>query len=174
MEKLKFIIFSIIALGLLVIVGYWAVVTLQSGTEYKASQQIRQLEKENEDLKKEMKRLKGELTAPQFTPTDPAPAEEEPKTPDTVVYKYQSLIDELQKLINDKIFLKLKSSGPRVGAIQKFLNIYNNTSNKVDNDYGENTKKLVSAFQKEQSLIADGEAGPGTFRKMIDWLKEQE
>jgi len=92
------------------------------------------------------------------------------------VYKYQDLINEFQKLISDNVFLKQKSSGPRVGTVQKFLNIYNNTSNKVDNDYGVGTTKTVTAFQKDQKdsgLNANSEAGTNTFNQMIDWLKKQ-
>ncbi|MBU0999326.1 peptidoglycan-binding protein [Patescibacteria group bacterium] len=69
--------------------------------------------------------------------------------------------------------MKLKSRGTRVGTVQNFLNIYNNTSDKVDNDYGTSTQKAVTAFQKDQGLNADGEAGSGTFNKMISWLKKQ-
>ena len=57
--------------------------------------------------------------------------------------------------------------------MQNFLNIYNNTSNKIDNDYGANLKKTVTDFQKSEGVTADGEAGASTFNKMIDWLKKQ-
>lgn len=171
MEKLKFTLFSIVTLSLLGLIGYWSVVTLQSGTEYKTSQKIEQLEKENKDLKTEVKRLTDEFDALQSKLDESAPAVEE--EPERIAYKYQDLIDELQKLIDGKVLLKQKSSGPKVGTVQKFLNIYNNTSSKVDNDYGAGTAKLVTAFQKDSGLNADGEAGPGTFSKMIDWLKKQ-
>lgn len=69
--------------------------------------------------------------------------------------------------------MKEKSQGTRVGTLQAFLNIYNNTSKKVDNDFGAGTKTDVINFQKAEKLLADGEAGPGTFQKMIDWLKKQ-
>ncbi|MDE2031162.1 MAG: peptidoglycan-binding protein [Patescibacteria group bacterium] len=69
--------------------------------------------------------------------------------------------------------MKLKSTGSRVGTVQNFLNIYNNTSSKVDNDYGASTQKAVMAFQKDQGLSADGQAGSSTFAKMISWLKKQ-
>jgi peptidoglycan hydrolase-like protein with peptidoglycan-binding domain len=67
--------------------------------------------------------------------------------------------------------MKEKSQGTRVGTIQTFLNIYNNTSKKIDNDYGASTKADIIKFQKNEGLTADGGAGPSTFRKMIDWLK---
>jgi peptidoglycan hydrolase-like protein with peptidoglycan-binding domain len=69
--------------------------------------------------------------------------------------------------------MKLSSSGTRVGTVQNFLNLYNKTSNKIDNDYGASTVKSVAAFQKAQGLTADGQAGSSTFSKMISWLKKQ-
>lgn len=181
MEKLKFALFSIVVLTVLGLVGYWSFSTIQSGSQFAANQKIEQLSKENEDLKKEAEELKSELgilkqkvgenKEEQLAGEKPIVPAEKP-TP-TVVYKNQELINELQKLIDDNIFLKLKSRGARVGTLQKFLNIYNNTSNNVDNDYGASTEKAVSAFQKDQGLSADGEVGPNTFIKMIDWLKKQ-
>ena len=108
-----------------------------------------------------------ENTAPQ---PQVEPQEEDP-TP-TAVNKNQTLINELQKLIDDGVVMKLKSRGSRVGTLQKFLNIYNKTSNKVDNDFGASTKTVLIDFQKDQGLPADGEAGKTTFEKMIDWLEK--
>ncbi len=181
MEKLKFTLFSIVILTVLGLVVYWSFNTIQSGTEHKANEEITQLQKENEELAEEAKSLKDEigLLQAQVNSTKEAekPAEETSGTgvenPNPTTYKNQTLINELQKLIDDKIYLKLKSNGTRVGTVQKFLNIYNKTSNKVDNDYGASTKTAVTAFQNAQGLTADGEAGPGTFTKMIDWLKKQ-
>ena len=172
MEKLKFILFSIITLSLLGLIGYWSIVTLQSGTEYKTTKKISELQKDNEDLKAQVKKLADEVGTLQSKAEEPAPVPAK-ELEGIVAYEYQNLINEIQKLINSKVFLKLKSSGSSVGTVQRFLNIYNNTSNKVDNDYGASTKTAVSAFQKAQGLTADGEAGPGTFGKMIDWLKKQ-
>jgi len=171
MEKLKFILFSTVALLLVGLIGYWSVVTLQSGTEHSASQKIEQLKKENEDLKTEVKKLTDELNVLQPGLEEPAPIVEKKTEP--VVYKYQSLIDELQKLVKDNVFLKSGSKGIRVGTVQNFLNIYNNTSNKIDNDYGVSMKKTVTDFQKSEGVTADGEAGISTFNKMIDWLTKQ-
>jgi peptidoglycan hydrolase-like protein with peptidoglycan-binding domain len=57
--------------------------------------------------------------------------------------------------------------------VQKFLNIYNNTSKKVDNDFGASTVKLVTAFQKDSGLTANGQVNTDTLNKMIDWIKKQ-
>lgn len=179
MDKLKFTLFSIIVLGLLGLMGYWAFGSIQSGSEFVLSQNIDKLQKENESLKKEIEDLKNGVS--DFKPTEEPVVAEKPKVEEPVAtkpttpttYKQQALIDELQELIDDKVTMKLKSVGSRVGTVQKFLNLYNKTSNRIDNDYGATTVKLVTAFQKDQGMTADGEAGATTFKKMIDWLKKQ-
>lgn len=174
MEKLKSLVFLVIVVGIIGFVGYWSVTTIQSGSEHVINQKTKQLEEENEDLKKEIENLTYELSVLQSKVDEFELDAEEAKTATTpVVYKYQELVDKLQKLVNDGIFMKLKSHGTRVGTLQKFLNIYNNTSNKVDNDYGPATRRAIIAFQKAQKITADGEAGPNTFKKMISWLKTQ-
>lgn len=181
MEKLKFALFSIVTLALVGIFGYWAVVTIQSGSEYVSDQQIKELSQENEALKKEVQKQKNELSAlviklaepALVVPQEPEQKSEDPKTPKpTTVTNHQDLISELQKLVDAKVFLKEKSTGPRVGTIQKFLNVYFNTNIKVDNGYGGSTAKRVEDFQRAVGLSPDGEAGPGTISKMIEWLKQ--
>jgi peptidoglycan hydrolase-like protein with peptidoglycan-binding domain len=179
MEKIKFILLLIVVLALIGLIGYWSINTMQSGSENVINEKIKQLEDENTELKNKTKNLTEELTSLQSKLEENILSETENiETPTETtkpisVYKNQKLIEEIQKLINDKIYMKLKSSGTRVGTIQEFLNIYNKTSNKIDNDYGVSTKKLITAFQKDQRLKADGEAGAGTFTKMIEWLKKQ-
>ncbi len=183
MDNVKFILVSIITLALLGLIGYWAVGTLQSGSEYKQDQKISQLEEENEELKEQLAMATEELSVFKAEVEPEAPVEEEevvatPQTPKSTTtvkttYKYQSLINELQELIDDNIYMKLKSKGSRVGTIQEFLNLYNKTSNRVDNDFGASTKTALIAFQKKVGLTADGEAGPSTYKKMIEWLKKQ-
>jgi len=178
-DKLKFILFFIVVLILVGLIGYWSVITIQSGSEFKTTQKIDQLEQEKEDLINQVADLTNKLNAleSQISNQKPVDAvkEETPEadTTETTTYKNQKLINELQKLITDKVYMKLKSTGTRVGTIQNFLNVYNKTSNKIDNSYGASTQKAVMAFQKAQGMTADGEAGPSTFSKMIDWLKKQ-
>lgn len=183
MENLKFIFGSLIGIGILVLLGYWAVNSLESGKIHVDKQVQKELREENERLLKEVEDLKNELRqyedigteipagpgAPVVTPTTPEPTPPITSTP----LKHQELINQLQDLIDDKIMMKEKSRGTRVGTVQNFLNIYNGTTKKVDNDYGKTTKADVTAFQKAVGLTADGEAGPSTFQKMIDWLKSQ-
>lgn len=189
MENFKFTIFSIITLGLLAAGGYWAFKTMESGSAHTNKEEIATYKEINEDLEKEISMLKKQITileteneelaslgeqeeqqvASNITET-PKPTTTTPTKPTTTL-KYQTLINELQKLVDANVYLKLKSQGPAVGSVQKFLNTYNGTSNKIDNDFGVSTQTRVKSFQKAQGLTADGEVGPGTLKKMISWLK---
>lgn len=182
MENFKFILFSIIVLGSLGFAGYWAFSTIESGSYHVNKEKQEQIVIENEELKKENSYLKKELSLLEDEKKElennlskkietNRPLEEKPTK--TEALKYQSTIDEIQKLVNGYVFLKEKSQGPSVGTIQKFLNIYNGTNNKIDNDFGPGTLSSVKEFQKDQKIDVDGEVGPGTMRKMIEWLKKQ-
>jgi murein L,D-transpeptidase YcbB/YkuD len=190
MENFKYILSSIFVIALLGFAGYWAFSTIESGSIHVNNQKQQELEQKNQELEKEIAGLKRDIVLLESDKEQAQIAQEQAqleaqtiKTPVPItptptptpvkptVSKNQSLINELQKLADGKIFLKLKSQGPAVGTVQKFLNIYNKTSNKVDNDYGVSTKTAVQNFQKAQGLTADGEAGPSTFLKMITWLK---
>ena len=179
MDKLKFALLSIVVLSLVGLTWYWSVSTIESGSDHAINQKVKELSEENEKLKTEVRELTFELAAlkpkvVESTPQIVTPTPEVKKpAPAPTTYEHQTLINDLQKLVDDGVTMKLKSMGSRVGTVQKFLNIYNDTSLKVDNDYGAGTVKLVTEFQKAEGLLADGEAGPGTFRKMIEWLKEQ-
>lgn len=186
MENFKFIISSIIIIFLLAYGGYWAFSTLESGAMHIDNQKQKELENRNKDLEKQVSDLKREMALLEAdkeelqiiseqeneTIEENVPEETKPNTNSTV-YKDQTLINELQKLVDANVYLKNKSQGPSVGSVQRFLNIYNNTNNRVDNDYGAKTTNDVKAFQKDQGLTVDGEAGVNTFRKMITWLKSR-
>ncbi|HLP86678.1 MAG TPA: peptidoglycan-binding protein [Candidatus Paceibacterota bacterium] len=190
MENFKFFIFSIFILGLIGFAGYWAFTTMESGSTHVDSQKQQDLEDSNEELEKEVTELKRQISLLQLEIEQGKGNEEAPvvagsntnapvvnptTTPTTTttptVSKNQTLINELQKLVDANVYLKLKSQGPAVGTVQKFLNLYNKTSNKVDNDYGPSTVTAVKNYQKANGLTADGEAGVNTFKKMISWLK---
>ncbi|MFA6515028.1 MAG: peptidoglycan-binding protein [Candidatus Paceibacterota bacterium] len=184
MENIKFILSSIVIIGLLGASGYWAFSTIESGSTHVNNQKQKELENKNDELSKEIIQLKKDISLLQgekefqaqkekdiIEVKTPEPTTALPTTPKVVVSKNQTLINELQKLVDGNIYLKLKSQGPAVGTIQKFLNVYNKTSNKVDNDYGASTVTAVKNFQKAQGLTADGETGPNTYKKMITWLK---
>ncbi len=182
MEKLNFTLLLAIILILLGLIGFWSFNTLQTGSEHKLTEEIDRLKQENNNLREEAESLEDELfkAEAQLEVLDPKEKPDEVETPEptyptpaSTPSKYDPVIGELQALITENVLMKVGSRGTRVGTVQRFLNIYNGTSSKVDNDYGESTKKAVAAFQKAQGLTADGEAGPGTFQKMIDWLKKQ-
>jgi peptidoglycan hydrolase CwlO-like protein len=172
MENFKSVLISLIILSALALLGFWAFTNLESGSTHEYRQQIKELENKNKDLEKEVANLSERLEE-----LEPESGEEEEETPkqDTAqpVYKYQTLISELEQLIADNIVMKEKSRGSRVGTIQNFLNLYNNTQKRVDNDYGKTTKADVIAFQKAVGLTATGETNKDTYLKMIEWLKNQ-
>lgn len=179
MENFKFAIISIIILAGLGLLGYWAFTTLEPGDVSVYRQKIKALEERNDELESELAEVKSELGALQaeqeieLVQNEPAVEEQEGTPPPAPTYKYQSLINDLQKLIIDNVYMKVGSKGTRVGTVQKFLNLYNKTSKPVDNDYGAGTKTDVTNFQKAVGITADGETGPTTYRKMVEWLKKQ-
>jgi len=174
MENLKSILFLSIILVILILGGYWAVSSIEKGSVFIERQKQEELAQKNKELELELQKLKEEtqITEEQL-PVEETIVKPTVDTPTTTPSKYQSLINDLQKLVNDGVQMKEKSQGTRVGTVQTFLNIYNNTSKKIDNDYGASTKADIIKFQKNEGLTADGGAGPSTFRKMIDWLKKQ-
>lgn len=186
MDNFKFLLFSVLVLALFGFSGYWAFSTIETGSTHVDSQKQKDLEIKNEELAKEITELKKELNLLQLDKEVLVQKEKEvldtkvvePVVANitevkTVVSKYQSLINSLQKLVNNNTSLKNKSQGTSVGIVQKFLNIYNNTSNKIDNDYGLSTVNAIKNFQKAEGLTVDGGSGSSVFKKMISWLKSQ-
>jgi hypothetical protein len=181
MENFKFTLFSIFILVLVVLAGYWGFSTIESGTAHVENKEKKALQQENEALKKENEELKnqiaslevqnlGEAGVSEISEVEPTEGSE---TSNPTVSKHQDLINELQKMINDNVVLKKGSKGTRVGTIQKFLNVYNNTSNRVDNDYGAKTIEALKKFEVEQKLVVTEEIGKNTFQFMINWLEKQ-
>jgi len=189
MENLKFVVFSIVIIFLLGLGGYWAFSTIESGSSHVDKQELKRLKTQNEDLTKQVAQLKNEIslldtedkkevdteTVPEVIPaTVTHTTTTSTTTPSTTsTLKYQSLINDLQKLVDSNTSLKKGSKGVAVGYVQKFLNIYNGTSNRIDNDFGVTMDAAVKKFQKAQGLTADGEVGPGTLKKMISCLKSK-
>ena len=187
MENLKFILFTIIILGGLGYAGYWAFNTIESGSTHVDVQKQLELKQKNEDLVKEVTGLKKEISLLESYKESQSPTkvkeEATTKIPEqvtptptttplkTTVLKNQTLINALQKLADGNIFLKVQSQGPAVGSIQKFLNLYNKTTNRIDNDYGESTATAIKSFQKIEGMTANGQVGTTSFKKMISWLK---
>lgn len=183
MENFKSTLFTLFLLVVMGAVGYWAFSTIEPGNVHVNNQKQKELEIKNEELEKEIIILKSKVSLLESTsevasvviptsdikPVDPV-TPIKTVTPAPIVSKYQTQINELQKLINDNIYMKKGSKGERVGTVQRFINIYNNTTSRVDNDYGPGLITAVTKFQKDQKITADGETGPNTYRKMIEWL----
>ncbi|ETB63605.1 MAG: hypothetical protein O210_OD1C00001G0058 [Parcubacteria bacterium RAAC4_OD1_1] len=181
MENLKSILFSIIIIGVIGGLGYWAFSSIESGSEHSYNEEIQKLKDTNRVLEEEIFSLKEEIRVLNLTKEEDEikeeikvenPKTEEPKT-EITNYKYQDMISSIQGLVDRKVNLKLGSKGVDVGVVQKFLNIYNGTSKRIDNDFGAGTVTLVKDFQKDIGLTADGEVGSTTLNKMINWLKNQ-
>lgn len=171
MQGFKITVFSIVAILLVGILGYWAVRTIEPGDVHAEREKQRALAERNGELEKEVAELKEQLVLLQPPEEMEQIVEKAPPAPEQSS-KYASLISELQKLVDDKVYMKAGSRGTRVGTVQNFLNIYFGASKRIDNDYGKNMKTDIANFQKAVGLPADGEAGPATYQKMIDWLKK--
>ncbi len=194
-ESLKFNLVSFLFLALLAGLGYWAFTTLETGSGHVNSKKQKEIEKENKvleeenlELKRELELLleekrqkitedqtpqKPEIEEPQKTTETQKPSVKAPTvSPEKTLSQKEILINELTKLSDKNIILKLKSTGTAVGTVQKFLNLYNKTSNKIDNDYGLTTVNAVKSFQKAQGLSVTGQCNSTTYKKMISWLKK--
>ncbi len=169
METLKFYIVSFVFLGIFIGIGYFAYSRLDSGRDYVviADQVV-------------------EREAPIFVPlSEPVPVETTPviiteviipkasesEKPTSSSSEYNDLISRLEKLVTDVVVMTEGSRGTRVGTVQEFLNIYFETTNTIDNDYGPGTRERVREFQSEEGLPADGQSGPNTYNAMIKHLE---
>ena len=147
--------------------GYWAVGGLKAATDSLVSSggvvedfgpiPVSNIEEEN--------------NTPAVVEETQSPEPEEVSTSTGVTGEYANLILDLEDLIDDNILMKKGSKGTRVGTVQEFLVEYG-INMSVDNDYGDTTVNAVKKFQSEQGLSADGQAGAGTFRKMVEWLRQ--
>ncbi len=162
METFKAYLLIVGFVGVLGAGGYWAATSLKDPVRIAETEEI-----------KIVAQTPVSTTTTEVEPTieEPVAVPETPTTPETPASgEHGALIAALQKLITDNVLMKEGSRGTRVGTVQQFLNVYNKTSGGIDNDYGAGTKTKVAAFQKAVGLTADGQAGPNTYKKMIDWL----
>lgn len=172
METFKAYLLIVGFIGAIGFGGYWAATSLEDPVRITDSEEIRIVAQtpvasvvgEDTVVESVDTQVLGEETSDENQNSN-AGAQTTPST------QYASLISQLEKLIADTVLMKEGSRGTRVGTVQEFLNVYNGTSNKVDNDYGPGTKTKVANFQKAVGLTADGQAGPNTYQKMIDWLE---
>ncbi len=169
LDTLKANILIIIFLGGIGFLGYWGVTSLQVNSEEFDTQRtdVRPvIENEPTGYLEETSSQVSETSTNTTTTTSSSSST-------TSSGSYGDLENALQKLIDDNVLMKNGSRGTRVGTIQEFLNVYNGTDSKMDNDFGATTENQVKAFQKTEGLSADGQTGPNTYKKMIEWLKKQ-
>ena len=148
---INFLVFLFVAA--LATLGWFGLQQLERGTEYVVLEQgdtLPEPEPEPEPV------------------VDPEPTPEPEPVVDPAITE---LVSDLQKLIDDGVVMKEGSSGTRVGVVQRFLNEYLDRSDTVDNAYGPGTASRVRDFQRAEGLTADGQAGPNTYRKMIETLR---
>ncbi len=103
------------------------------------------------------------------TPSDTGTAAETPVVPATDAD--QELINALQAMIDSKVIFKAGSKGAQVGTLQTFLNKYNKTTTKVDNDFGPSLTAAIKTYQGKNGLPVTGQVAEKTLSKMIEWLK---
>src|SRR3990167_567760 len=102
MQSFKAILASLLAILIVGVLGYWALRTLEPGNIHAEREKIKALESENEDLRAEVEDLQNKLA--ELQPPEPAPEEnqevglEEQPLPPSAPSKYQTLINDLQKL----------------------------------------------------------------------------
>lgn len=184
MENLKFTITSIIMVLVIAAIGFLAYMALEKGDESGLKQQVRELKNELAekdetitDLERQIASLSVDLEGQQEIVAEQEQAAEEvkeetPATTEPSSSEHADLLAALQSLKSKGVVLEPGDSGSSVGTIQKFLNVYNNTSGGVDNDFGPGTRKKVETFQTNEGIGVDGGVGPGTLSTMIKWLSE--
>ena len=172
MESLKANLIIFVFILVAVALGYWAVMSLRTNSAEIALQHIPEdvgpMVTSTPDVEPEPSPATPDPVTPE--PSSSTPTPNVSTNPPTQAGEHAGLIDDLQDLIDDNILMKKGSRGTRVGTVQKFLIEYGINMD-ADNDHGDTTVNAGKKFQSEQKHSADGQAGPGTFEKMIDWLE---
>lgn len=171
MNEFKFQLSSALLVVILGLGVFWAFTHLEKGVP---TQEDRVIVMNDEDVSFEDENIP---LAPDEIIVEPTkPAEEVKPEPTestkTLIAEEKELRDALERLITDNIYMKNGSRGTRVGTVQKFLNYYFETNKTIDNDYGPGTITDVKKFQQQEGIDADGFAGPGTYKKMIEIIEK--
>ena len=181
MENLKFTVTSLIMVLVIAAIGFLAYMALERGDESGLKQQVRELKQQVDEkdetiveLERQIASLSVDLEGQQEIVAEQEEAEQEESevSNEPSSSSHADLLAALQNLKSRGVVLEPGNSGSSVGTIQKFLNVYNNTSGGVDNDFGPGTRGKVENFQANEGLTVDGGVGPGTLGEMIDWLSE--
>lgn len=165
MNEFKFQFVNILLLGALVFGMYWAFTNVNNGITYGERDIIASPGEVNPEtpIDEEIFDTPVIVDDVSYEVTDPQPEK-------TLSASEKQLLTKLQGLIDDNINMKEGSRGTRVETVQKFLNIYFDTNSVTDGDYGPGTLANVKKFQAAEGLTADGQAGPNTYKKMIELL----
>ena len=180
MDELKYRIFSLFFFVLLLGASYWAFQHIDRRVFYHADDVV--VPQEHEEVKPQVEEKGIEGNAERFLAKEEegggGNTQKQEKSPEKKIVpidaEHRKLVEKLQKLIDDKIYMKKGSRGTRVGTVQEFLNLYFDDQMKIDNDYGPKTMERVRVFQQKEGLDADGLAGPQTYEKMIELIEEGE
>ncbi|ANU09509.1 hypothetical protein BBH88_03900 [Planococcus antarcticus DSM 14505] len=78
--------------------------------------------------------------------------------------------ETLERLRTDIVFYVGGPSGKGVELLQEDLEYFYLSSGTIDDIYGAGTRQSVRDFQADNNLFVDGEAGPGTMKKMDELL----
>jgi hypothetical protein len=166
-----YLLWAVLVVGLIWL-GYWGFFSLGEGTSVVYDASLGTVSEETEVVEPPVIADSTVATEepedlPDFLQTpDPIPETVESAIP----AEYQDLADSLQKLVDDKVQMKVGSRGTRVGTVQKFLNVFTDKDSRIDNDFGPGTAANIKQFQSSMSITADGQPGPQTYQAMIDWL----
>lgn len=172
MDNTKFNLVSVVLFVVLVGLGILAFITLTPPKRYS----LKNKEKESEQV---VVNNINESTIGTIveTSTEVAPVSETPTetttTPAATNSEHADLIAKLQTMIDDEVVLKAGNKGSQVGSVQTFLNLYNKTSTKVDNDFGPSLTAAVKSFQGKNGIQQTGQVATLTLTKMVEWLKAQ-
>ncbi len=168
MNEFKYQFVNLLLLALLGAGIYWAFTTIDNGIVYDKDSVV---VTNTKPLDKPIKEIvlfdntKPEITEPAEEPIVEKPIVEENKN--------QTLITDLQKLVDLKVKMDRGANGEKVATVQKFLTVYFTDKNiTIDKDFGPTTKNLVKEFQKRELNGGAGNIGPNTLKAMVNFLKK--
>ena len=174
MNDFKFTLISSFIFIIIIGLGVLAFFALEPGDTNGSRQVISQLES---DIEEKDEALQTALRRIAELESDNQPEEEQSNdtdndtTPPPSSGEFDQLISDLENLVSRGVVLGPGNNGASVGTIQEFLNVYNDTSGGVDNDFGPTTRSRVEAFQEDAGISVDGGVGRGTLGAMIEWLE---
>ena len=172
MNEFKYQFVNFVLLALLGTGIYWAFNTIDNGIIYDKDTIIAVNTENTNQEEEEIVLFDNTKPTVEITTETDIPVETSIEAETELTADEKVLVGKLEALISDNINMRDGSKGTRVGTVQKFLNIYFETNKTVDNQYGPGTVSDVKKFQSAEGLGADGQAGPNTYRKMVEILEK--